>query len=133
MKPHHSFFAVSVIVLQLLFGPGVLADYYVSPGGSDAGAGTISSPFATLEKARDAVRDGKHAASASGETVTVSLRGGDFVRTNELELTAPDSGSERAPVVWRSYREERVRLLGGRILNGFQPVKDPAILSRLDE
>ena len=133
MKPHHSFFAVSVIVLQLLFGPAVLADFYVSPGGSDAGAGTISSPFATLEKARDAVREAKHAGSASGETVTVWLRGGDFVRTNELELTAPDSGSERAPIVWRSYREERVRLLGGRVLNGFQPVKDPAILSRLDE
>src|SRR5438270_12310960 len=102
MKRHHShsFFAVSAIVLGLLFGPDALADFYVSPSGSDAGAGTISSPFATLEKARDAIRAAKPSGSEPGRAVTVWLRGGDFVRTNTLTLSALDSGSERAPVVW---------------------------------
>ena len=68
-----------------------------------------------------------------GGDLTVWLRGGDFVRTNALALSALDSGSEGAPVVWRAYGDERVRLLGGRILNGFQPVKDPAVLSRFEE
>ena len=38
----------------------------------------------------------------------------------------------KAPTVWRAYGDERPRLLGGRILHGFQHVKDPALVSRLD-
>ena len=133
MKQHQWFCAARVVLLGLLFSPVVGADFYVSPTGSDAGAGTIASPFATLERARDAVRAAKQADPAPGGVVTVWLRRGDFVRTNALVLTAADSGTENAPVVWRAYGDERVRLLGGRILDGFQPVKDPAVLSRLDE
>src|SRR2546421_10237666 len=133
MKHPHSFFAVSAIIIELLFGPVARADFYVSPSGSDAGAGAISSPFATLEKARDAVRAAKPSGSGSAGAVTVWLRGGVFMRTNALALSARDSGSERAPVIWRGDREERVRLLGGLVLNGFEPVKDPTILSRLGE
>src|SRR5438445_13872614 len=131
MKHQHSFYRV--LIIGLLFDASARADFYVSPRGSDAGAGTIASPFATLEKARDAVRAAKQSGAATGGTVTVWLRGGDFVRTNALALSAVDSGSEAAPVIWRAYGDERVRLIGGRVLHGFQPVKDPAVLSRLDE
>src|SRR5438309_7731788 len=131
MKHRHSFYRV--LLIGLLFDASARADFYVSPRGSDAGAGTIASPFATLEKARDAVRAAKQSGAATGGTVTVWLRGGDFVRTNALLLSSVDSGSEGAPVVWRAYGNEGVRLLGGRVLNGFQPVKDPAVLSRLDQ
>ncbi len=65
--------------------------------------------------------------------VTISLRGGDYVRTAALELTAEDSGTADSPVVWRSCPDETVRLLGGRQLTEFQPVKDAAVLARLDE
>ena len=130
--PIRSYFGVSVLA-GLIFGSATLADFYVSPSGSDTGTGTMASPFATLEKARDAVRAAKQPGSDPGGAITVWLRGGDFVRTNALALSAADSGTESAPVVWRAYGDERVRLLGGRILNGFQPVKDPAVLSRLDE
>lgn len=135
MKHRHSFWAACAIVFGcgLLFGPAARADFYVSTGGSDAGAGTIASPFGTLERARDAVRAAKQAGSDRGGAMTVWLRGGDFVRTNALALSAADSGTESAPIVWRAYGDERVRLLGGRILNGFQAVKDSAVLSRLDE
>src|SRR5262245_29188899 len=133
MKQHLWFCAARAVLFGLLFCPLAHADFYVSPSGSDAGAGTMASPFATLEKARDAVRAAKQSGPATGGAVTVWLRAGDFVRTNALVLTAADSGTESAPVVWRAYGEERVRLLGGRMLNDFQPVKDPAVLSRLEE
>ncbi|MCI0536242.1 MAG: right-handed parallel beta-helix repeat-containing protein [Verrucomicrobiales bacterium] len=133
MKHHHSVWVAGAILVGLLFGSCALADFYVSPSGSDAGAGTIARPFASLEKARDAVRAAKQSSPTRGGAVTVWLRGGDFVRTNALALSALDSGSEAAPVVWRAYGNERVRLLGGRILDGFQPVTNPAVLSRLDE
>ena len=104
-------------------------DFYVSPKGSNANPGTKGKPFATLERARDAVRARE---AASGE-VTVWLRGGDYVRTTALELSEADSGSADAPVVWSAYRNERVRLLGGQVLTGFEALTDGGVLSRLDE
>jgi hypothetical protein len=111
----------------------VPADFFVSPAGDDTNPGTKSKPFATLERARDAVRARKTGQSAFREKVTVWLRGGDYPRTNAFELTAADSGSPDAVIVWRAYQDERARLLGGHVLTGFRPVTDPAILARLDE
>ena len=105
----------------------------MAPTGSDANPGSKSKPFATLEHARDIVRELKRAGKVHKAGLTVWLRGGDFLRTNALELTAADSGTFNGPVVWRAYGNERVRLLGGRMLTGFQPVSDAAVLARLDE
>ena len=132
-KSYQTFVAACAMVLGLLSAPGARADFYVSPGGNDSGSGTIASPFATLEKARDAVRAAKQSGANSAGAITVWLRAGDFLRTNALALSSADSGSEGAPVVWRAYGDERVRLLGGRVLSGFEPVNDSAVLSRLDE
>src|ERR1041385_2289153 len=72
MKQQHSFFAPRILQLfGLFFCAFARADFYVAPGGSDAGAGTIASPFATLEKARDTLRAAKQAGPATGGTVTV--------------------------------------------------------------
>jgi hypothetical protein len=109
------------------------ADFFVSPVGSDASPGSKSKPFATLEGARDAVRNLKQTGKLPNDGAIIWLRGGDYPRTNALELTAADSGTPNAPVLWRAYRDERVRLLGGVRLTGFQPVTDPAVLARLDE
>ena len=102
---------------------------FVAVDGSDAHPGTKEKPFATLERARDEVRKVK----AAGLPVVVTLRGGDYLRSATLELTKEDSGTATAPVTWRAEKGERVRLLGGRILTGFQPVTDPAVLARIDE
>jgi len=109
------------------------ADLFVSPTGSDADPGSKPKPFATLERARDAVRELKRAGRLQKSGLTVWLREGDFLRTNALELTAADSGAAVGPVVWRAYSNERVRLLGGRALTGFQPVRNAAVLARLDQ
>lgn len=106
------------------------ADFYVSPKGSDHAPGTRARPFASLERARDAVRLKR--ASSQGP-ITVWLRGGDYLRTNALELSLADSGTAAAPVTWSAYRDEPVRLLGGKVLKGFEPVGDSLILGRFDE
>ena len=108
-------------------------DFFVAPTGSDANSGTKSKPFATLERARDAVRTRKASQSAFREHVTIWLHGGDYFRTNSLELTAADSGAAKAQITWRAYEDERVRILGGRTLTGFTRVTDPAILARFYE
>jgi hypothetical protein len=62
------------------------ADYHISPTGRDANAGSKTKPFATLEAARDAVRRDLARSGGKKKSVTVWLHGGDYVRTNALEL-----------------------------------------------
>ncbi len=112
-----------------LFG----ADVYVAPGGDDSNAGTKEAPFASLEHARDAVRDLRGKQSSSNEVITVWLAGGDYERTNALDLTAADSGSSQARVVWRSLPGQTARLLGGKRISGFRAVTNQEVLNRLRE
>jgi hypothetical protein len=120
------------ILAMVLARPGVATEFWVAPGGNDADAGTRAKPFASLERARDAAR-GSKASQTSMEKLTIWLRGGDYFRTNALELNPADSGTLESPVMWRAYRDEPVRLLGGRTLTAFKPVADAAVLARLDE
>ena len=113
--------------------PAAVAELYVSPAGQDANPGTADKPFATLERARDAVRKLRSADGKPLGGITIWLRAGDYLRTAALELSAADSGTAEAPVVWRAWQDETVRLLGGRTLSGFRPVTDPAVLNRLQE
>jgi hypothetical protein len=120
-------------IAGLLLCCAARADLFVSPTGSDASPGSKAKPFATLERARNAFHELKRAGRIPKPGLTVWLRGGDYLRTNAFELTAADSGTSHAPIVWRAYQDERVRLLGGRTLAGFQPVTDASVLARLDE
>jgi hypothetical protein len=48
------------------------ADFYVAPTGSDSASGSASAPFATLDRARIAVRDLKDKHRSSESTLTPS-------------------------------------------------------------
>jgi len=122
---------MSLVILAGRLSAG--ADVHVSPSGADTNTGSRSKPFASLERARNAVRESKATGKTPRSGLTVWLHGGDYFRTNAFELTAADSGTPDAPIVWRACKNERVRLLGGRALTGFQPVADAAVRSRLNE
>lgn len=119
--------------LFLLCAITAYSDFYVSPDGEDQNPGTIQQPFETFERTRDAIRDLKQKELIPKNGITIWLREGDYLRTQPLELTAEDSGTKDAPIEWRAYENERVRILGGVVLTGFQPVTDTAVLTRLDE
>lgn len=122
------------LVVLLVAQPGpARADFYVAPAGSDANPGTKSKPFATLEGARDTIRSGIARGNGKRKPLTIWVRGGDYFRTNTFALTTADSGTAEAPLTWRAYKDEPVRLLGGRTLTGFTPVSDATALARLDE
>ena len=103
-------------------------DLYVSPAGDDAWSGRhpdptgdgSDGPFATLEAARDALRERRRSGAAGGATVW--LRGWSYQRESTFELGAGDGGSEDAPVVYRAFPGEEVRLIGGRTVSGFRPI-----------
>lgn len=50
-----------------------------------------------------------------------------------LVLGPQDSGTVDAPIVYRSYPDETAILLGGRVLNDFRIVTDPAVRERLSD
>lgn len=112
--------------------PAEPVEFFVSPEGSDVFAGTREKPFATLERARDAIRNLKRTAGLPAGGVTVLLRGGAYALTRSFELTEQDSGSRQAPVVYRRYGQEEVRLMGGKRVANFRPVNDVGTLNRID-
>jgi hypothetical protein len=100
-------------------------EIFVSPTGSDSNPGTHDRPLASLDAARDAIRTWKSAGTLGG-AVTVWLEADDYELTNPFELSAADSGSRSAPIVYRSVPGQNARLLGARRLKAtdFQPVTD---------
>ncbi|MCK4626582.1 MAG: right-handed parallel beta-helix repeat-containing protein [Phycisphaerae bacterium] len=106
---------------------------YVSPNGNDKNPGTKAKPFGTLEAARNAIRKIGAGRGLPKGGVTVWLRGGAYERTKTFELNERDSGTKDAPVVYRAYGDEEVRILGGRQIDpsAVTSVKDPAVRKRI--
>ena len=78
--------------------------YFVSPAGDDANPGTLTKPFATLQRAQQASRQKR------GD---VFLRGGSYYLPETLVFTEQDSGAKDAPVVFQNYRNEKPVISGG--------------------
>ena len=96
-----------VIVFSL---PGLsAAEYYVSPTGSDKNPGTKEKPFATLERARDAVRKLK-----KDEPRCIVMRGGDYYDVSLL-LEPQDSG-----LAIKAAAGEKPVLYGGKPVAGWK-------------
>jgi hypothetical protein len=97
---------------------------YVSPIGNDAWSGTLpeanpdrsDGPMATLEHARDRVRE-RHAKAGDrqGQT-TIIMRGGRYELAAPFILTPEDSGTADEPLTICAYENERPVLSGGRRL-----------------
>jgi len=109
------------------------AFFCVSPQGQDTDPGTLERPFATLERARQAVRELKQSSGLPPGGVTVWLREGTYHLSGSFTLTQEDSGAPEAPLTWSAYQGEPVRLSGGRPVTDWGPVTDPAVLERLPQ
>ncbi len=91
-------------------------DFWVSPSGLDRNPGTENRPFASPERARDALRLAKLREGSAALPATIWFLAGDYVRTNALELTSEDGGTPDSPVTWRAARGNSVRWVGGLVL-----------------
>ena len=104
------------------------ADFFVATDGDDAWSGRLDAPnaaktdgpFASVDKARQAVRELKAAAPGRAAPVVVLIRGGFYALPAALTFTPEDSGTEQAPVVYGSYGNERPVLSGGAALGPWQ-------------
>ncbi|MEZ6070869.1 MAG: hypothetical protein R3C10_11500 [Pirellulales bacterium] len=113
--------------------------FFVAVDGNDAWSGrkatanaaATDGPFATIGRARDAIRE-LRSQNSLPEGAVVTIAAGTYVIEAPLEFTSEDSGSADAPIEYRAAAGELVRLLGGRIVEPWRPVADEAVLDRLD-
>ena len=91
---------------------------YVSPDGNDTWAGdSLDKPLATLQGARDAVRNLKKQGELT-QPVTVYVRGGTYELSETLVFTIEDSGTKSSPITYRAYQDETPVISGGRRIAG---------------
>jgi hypothetical protein len=109
--------------------PAVLL--HVSPDGDDANPGTMAKPFASLERARDAVRALKHQGSLSSGGVRIEVRGGEYEVRETFRLEPGDSGTSEAPIVYAAATGERPRFRGGVRLTNWRRVGDGGAAERI--
>ena len=102
--------------------------FYVSPLGNDRWSGLLADPneertdgpFATLFKARDAIRQLKGRAPGS----RVFIRGGVYPLVEPLVLGPEDSGTKACPITYTAYQDEVPLLDGGRGITGWKLLDD---------
>jgi parallel beta-helix repeat protein len=99
--------------------------FYVSRAGSDAWSGRLAAPnatgtdgpFATLTRARDAVRS---LPARGRKPVSVYVRGGVYTLNSPLVFQPEDSGTEKSPITYAAYQGEKVVVSGGRAITGWK-------------
>ncbi len=101
--------------------------FYVSPDGDDAAAGTRRAPFATLTRARKAVRE--LVAGGIERDVKVLIHAGTYLLPDGLVMDARDSGTDEHPVTWAAYRGASVRLVGGVLVKAWRKWKGDVLVA----
>jgi parallel beta-helix repeat protein len=134
-------------VLILLFVTSLLpaagpasteADFYVAPNGKDSWSGKLAAPnaagtdgpFATLGRARGAVRALKSAGGLKAP-VTVMIRAGKYFLEDPVVFSADDSGTRQYPITYQAYANERPVLSGGRRVSGWKPYRGDILVADL--
>ena len=116
----------ALMTMTMALAAGAETTFTVSPSGSDRASGSSWRPFATLDRARRAVREARKVRSK--ETFTVVLKDGVYPLTNSLALGAEDSS-----VTYRAANRGRALVIGGIPLSlaEFGPCTNVALLSRI--
>ena len=113
-----------VLVLMTLLICHVLSageKIYVSPDGDDKNSGSRDQPLATLEGARDKIRQLRFDRQIT-DTIFVELQSGTYYITQAFNLTAEDSGTPQSPVVFYGAKDNRPLISGGKTTDRFEEV-----------
>jgi len=114
-----AFFTLGMCVPGLAApSPEPAADFVVAKNGSDTNPGTAAKPFATLARAKQAVRE--RLAAGIDADLTVLVREGTYELAEPLVFEPADSGTAEHAVIYAAYPGETVVLSGGRQLDGFE-------------
>ena len=104
--------AAPVTLVQAATQGKIQAEFFVSPSGSDENPGTYEKPFATLQAARDAVRDIND--NMTGD-IYVFVDGGKYYMEETLVFNEEDSGTNGYQVIYRNLDGlGSAELIGGK-------------------
>ncbi|HOX36389.1 MAG TPA: right-handed parallel beta-helix repeat-containing protein [Candidatus Brocadiia bacterium] len=123
----YTFMAVGVLLCLAACTSGPKADFFVSTAGNDSWSGKLDQaksngkdgPFATLGRARDAVRELKGKGGQRETSYTVMVMDGTHFLPETFVLTPQDSGDEKLPVIYTASPGAKPVISGGVRLSGF--------------
>ena len=107
-------FAIAAFILLIISNVSA-KEFFVSVKGTDKNCGSKEEPFATINRAQFAIRDYKKKASKP-DSLIVWIREGEYYIHSTLRLEEEDSGYPGFPVIYKAYSNEKVRVLGGKLL-----------------
>jgi len=96
-----------IVITLLLFAPlvGQSKNFFVSPRGKDTFSGTKNRPFASLDRARQAIRAYKKA--RPDENITVWFFGGVYTITQPVVFTPEDSAKDGVTYTYRAVPNQK--------------------------
>lgn len=111
--------------------------FYVATNGRDSWSGKLAEPnarrtdgpFQTLQRAQKAVRALKARASLD-KPVTVYMRQGRYDLSKPLVFMPADSGTPQDPITYAAYPGETPLMSGGKVITGWQRVRDRKLLAQ---
>ena len=107
-------------------------EFHVSPLGNNDNPGTRTAPFATLERARDAIRALK-ARGPLTEAVCVVVADGRYELRSPFVLKPEDSGTAQMPVAYEAAPGARPVFSGGRVIGGWKKGTDGVWTTRIPD
>lgn len=122
--------AAGVCIFTVPVSAAADVEFYVSPAGNDSNAGTIESPFLTIERARQEVQ--KHTSDMTGD-IYVYIRGGSYFVDKTITFTEKDSGTNGHTVYYKNYADEKPVIYGGKRIDNWEPWQNGIYKAALTE
>jgi len=91
--------------------------FYISPNGDDQDNDTKNHPFATLERAKLAIKENKD------KPITIFLREGYYPLQESFILTEEEAPGDNSVLII-AYPGEDAHLIGGREIKGFEALDE---------
>ncbi|MCX6326938.1 MAG: PDZ domain-containing protein [Bacteroidia bacterium] len=101
---------LAAIFLVDLASAGII-EFHVAPNGNDHNPGNAEAPFATIERAQQAVRQ-----RPNGEGAIVWLHEGVYHLKQTLQFSVDDCGTPDAPVIYSGVEGQRIEISGSQLL-----------------
>ena len=125
------YFLAAILLLATGWSPlsAQSADFFIAPNGSDQWSGTLAEtdaagtdgPFATLERARDAVRELKQSKT---EDIVVLIRGGTYRLNQTVVFGLSDSPKGDATITYAAWPDEQPIFSAGKEVEGWVKVTE---------
>jgi hypothetical protein len=125
------FFVLLIMGFLFLAGCSQPTSFFVSPAGDDRNAGTQNNPFATPQRAVQAVRQALDREKQSG--ITIYLSGGTYHLQEPLVFGPVDSGPDTFRIVYKAMPGEKPVISGGIEIGEWKSLEQNLWLARVPE